>query len=114
MSGARGAQQAALLAPARRFAEDLDSALAVQAVVVFGSVARRDCHDHSDVDVLVVAHNLPERALDRKQPSGSPRAGRGGGMNFRRVASRARSGQPHRHGGQRAGHPACGRLPEGR
>jgi predicted nucleotidyltransferase len=48
-----------LLAPARRFAEDLDPALAVQAVVVFGSVARRDCHDHSDVDVLVVAHNCP-------------------------------------------------------
>lgn len=66
----RRAQQATLLARARRFAATLDDALGVRAVVVFGSVARGDFHDASDVDVLVVADDLPGRALPRNAAIG--------------------------------------------
>ncbi len=61
----RQAEREALLGRARRFAEDLDSSLGVRAVVVFGSVARGDFNRWSDIDVLVVADRLPERALER-------------------------------------------------
>ncbi|MGI8900679.1 MAG: nucleotidyltransferase domain-containing protein [Nocardioides sp.] len=43
----------------------LDPALGIRAVVVFGSVARGDFNVWSDIDVLVVADNLPARRLDR-------------------------------------------------
>ncbi|MGH8908620.1 MAG: nucleotidyltransferase family protein [Egibacteraceae bacterium] len=36
-----------------------------RAVVIFGSVARGDFNDTSDIDVLVVAERLPARATDR-------------------------------------------------
>lgn len=52
------------------FAEGLDPALDVRAVVVFGSVARGDFHDASDVDVLIVAGHLPRRALERNAAVG--------------------------------------------
>lgn len=68
----RRTEQAALVARARRFAEGLDPALAVRAVVVFGSVARGDFHDSSDVDVLIVADGLPERVLERNAVVGLP------------------------------------------
>ncbi len=48
--------------------------LGVRAVVVFGSVARGDFNDGSDIDVLVVAEQLPAhpserlRALGRRPP----------------------------------------------
>jgi predicted nucleotidyltransferase len=58
------------VARAERFAERLDDGLDVRAVVVFGSVARGDFHDGSDVDVLVVAGRLPPRALDRSAAVG--------------------------------------------
>jgi predicted nucleotidyltransferase len=61
----RHAERAALIARAQRFAHALNPALGVRAVVVFGSVARGDFSDHSDVDVLVVAEHLPQRPLDR-------------------------------------------------
>lgn len=41
------------------------SRLDVTAVVVFGSFARGDFHQDSDVDVLVIAEELPTRPLDR-------------------------------------------------
>lgn len=66
----RRAEQAALLARAERFATGLEPALDVRAVVVFGSVARGDFHDASDVDVLIVAERLPERALERNAAVG--------------------------------------------
>lgn len=66
----RRAERAALVAKAGRFAESLDPALAIRAVVIFGSVARGDFHDSSDVDVLVVADGLPERALERNAAVG--------------------------------------------
>lgn len=68
----RRAEQAALVARAARFAEGLDPALGVRAVVVFGSVARGDFHDGSDVDVLIVADGLPERPLERTAAVGLP------------------------------------------
>lgn len=43
----------------------LSRRLAVEAVVVFGSVARGDFNKWSDVDVLVVARDLPPGARDR-------------------------------------------------
>lgn len=71
----RRAQRAALLAKAERFADGLASELVVRAVVVFGSVARGDFHDASDVDVLVVADELPSSALRRNAAVGIPPAG---------------------------------------
>jgi len=61
----RRTEQASLLASGQRFADGLDPTLDVRAAVVFGSVARGDFHDASDIDVLVVAGRLPERVLDR-------------------------------------------------
>ncbi|HWB71961.1 MAG TPA: nucleotidyltransferase domain-containing protein [Egibacteraceae bacterium] len=68
----RRAERAALIARAERFAQDLDPQLGARAVVVFGSVARGDFNVWSDVDVLVVAERLPERALDRLAALGKP------------------------------------------
>ena len=68
----RRAERAALIARARRFADTLDPAVGVNAVVVFGSVARGDFHDSSDVDVLVVAEHLPDRTLERNAALGIP------------------------------------------
>lgn len=66
----------ALLERARGFAEGLagtDAATVdVRAVVVFGSVARGDFHDASDVDVLVIADGLPARPVDRAAALGLP------------------------------------------
>ncbi|MGI8575942.1 MAG: nucleotidyltransferase domain-containing protein [Egibacteraceae bacterium] len=66
----RRADRAALVTRAERFADELDVALGVRAVVVFGSVARGDFHDASDVDVLIVAEHLPQRALERNAAVG--------------------------------------------
>lgn len=68
----RRAEQAGLVARARRFADALDPKLGVRAVVVFGSVARGDFHDSSDVDVLIVADRLPGRVLERNAAVGLP------------------------------------------
>lgn len=54
-----------LIARARRFAEDCQARGSVRAAVVFGSVARGDWNDESDIDVLVVADGLPDTALGR-------------------------------------------------
>ncbi|MGI9032857.1 MAG: nucleotidyltransferase domain-containing protein [Acidimicrobiales bacterium] len=61
----RRAEQRTLLARASELAAGLDPGLGVRAVVVFGSVARGDFNRWSDVDVLVIADHLPDRALDR-------------------------------------------------
>ncbi len=54
-----------LIARAEELAGAMNVGLGVMAVVVYGSVARGDFNVWSDVDVLVVARNLPERPLDR-------------------------------------------------
>lgn len=56
-----------LIERARRYAASLEPSLAVRAVVVFGSVARGDFNLWSDLDVLVVADNLPEDRFERHQ-----------------------------------------------
>lgn len=44
-------------------------------MVVFGSVARGDFHDESDIDVLVVAEHLPPDPVARQLAIGSPAPG---------------------------------------
>jgi nucleotidyltransferase-like protein len=61
----RRRQRDAQIELARRWAGDLARRLPVRAVVVFGSVARGDFNKWSDVDVLVVADELPAAARDR-------------------------------------------------
>jgi uncharacterized protein len=61
----RRAERRALVDSARRYVRVLAARLDVRAAVVIGSVARGDFNRWSDVDVLVLAEPLPERALDR-------------------------------------------------
>jgi predicted nucleotidyltransferase len=61
----RRRERVRLLAQADAYVDGLDGACDIRAVVVFGSVARGDFNDGSDVDVLVVAGRLPARAPDR-------------------------------------------------
>ena len=68
----RRREQQALLDRARQFSAELPSELDVRVVVVFGSVARGDFHDASDVDVLVIAQDLPVRAPERNARLGIP------------------------------------------
>lgn len=63
-----------LVSRARRFAAALPAPLRIRAVVVFGSVARGDFNLWSDVDVLVVADELPDRFLERIDTLGPPPA----------------------------------------
>lgn len=68
----RRAERQELIDRVRRFAAALDPSLGVRAVVVFGSVARGDFNDSSDIDVLVVADNLETKALNRFAALGAP------------------------------------------
>jgi predicted nucleotidyltransferase len=61
----RRRERDALVAHARRYGEVLTQRLHVRAVVVFGSVARGDFNAWSDVDVLVIAEDLPDGARAR-------------------------------------------------
>lgn len=70
----RRQQQRALVERASVFAGNLDDRLGVQAVVLFGSVARGDFNLWSDVDVLVIAAHLADRWLDRIESVGESAA----------------------------------------
>ncbi len=61
----RRAEQAAMVATARTWATALAERLSVDAVVVFGSVARGDFNKWSDIDVLVVSPALSAGARER-------------------------------------------------
>ncbi len=61
----RRRQRDAWIELARRWAGDLARRMPVRAVVVFGSVARGDFNKWSDVDVLVVADDLPATGRER-------------------------------------------------
>jgi len=37
-------------------------------IVLFGSVARGDAHDTSDIDLLIVAEGFPRRLAERRRP----------------------------------------------
>lgn len=54
-----------LLGLARDYMERLSRRFPIAAAAVVGSVARGDFNVWSDVDILVVAERLPERAPDR-------------------------------------------------
>lgn len=62
---ARRVERERLLSTARTYVERLAARVPVVGAVVAGSVARGDFNVWSDVDVVVVADDLPEGALDR-------------------------------------------------
>jgi predicted nucleotidyltransferase len=68
----RRAEREGLIGRARELAARLDPVLAPRAVVVFGSVARGDFNLWSDVDVLVVADNVPPGWSERIAAIGPP------------------------------------------
>ncbi|MGQ0804228.1 MAG: nucleotidyltransferase domain-containing protein [Actinomycetota bacterium] len=61
----REAERAERIEQARVWAAGLDRHLGVVAAVVFGSVARGDFNKWSDLDVLVVAQDLPADGRSR-------------------------------------------------
>lgn len=62
---ARRAEQRRLIELARSYVDRLSARLPVLAAAVVGSVARGDFNVWSDIDVVVVCHDLPDRAPDR-------------------------------------------------
>ncbi|MGH7480836.1 MAG: nucleotidyltransferase domain-containing protein [Longimicrobiales bacterium] len=63
----RKRERDALLENARRYVALLSDRLSIRAAVVFGSVARGDFNLWSDIDLLLVIDDLPERWLDRAE-----------------------------------------------
>jgi uncharacterized protein len=61
----RRAEREALLGSVRDYVRGLADDIDVVAAVVVGSVARGDFHDGSDVDVVIVARDLPDDAAAR-------------------------------------------------
>ena len=68
----RRAEQEALVQLAARYVDDVPEAAGMLAAAVFGSVARGDFNVWSDVDLVVVARDLPERVFDRYDVLGDP------------------------------------------
>lgn len=62
----RYAERQALLEQARRFAQQVRERLGEARVWVYGSVARGDFNQGSDVDLLVVSPHLPPDPLERQ------------------------------------------------
>lgn len=63
---ARRRQRASLIDVARRWvAASQRDGVAIVGAWVFGSVARGDHHDCSDIDVLVIAAGVPDSPLER-------------------------------------------------
>ncbi|MDQ7794291.1 MAG: nucleotidyltransferase domain-containing protein [bacterium] len=67
LTEARRRQREELLEQARRYAANLQTLLASLAVVVTGSVARGDFNLWSDLDLIVIADDLPPHPLDRSE-----------------------------------------------
>lgn len=61
----RRAERESLIELARDYIRRLSQVVAVEAAFVVGSVARGDFNLWSDVDVVVVAENLPSDSLER-------------------------------------------------
>lgn len=62
---ARRKERADLISAAHRYVEDLARSVNVIAASIAGSVARGDFNVWSDIDVVVVADDLPARVPDR-------------------------------------------------
>ncbi|PZS22661.1 MAG: DNA polymerase III subunit beta [Acidimicrobiales bacterium] len=107
----RRAEQAYLLELARDYERGLGLA-GVRAVVVFGSVARGDFNLGSDVDVLVVVDDLPERLRDRLEllSSAVPRV-QALGWTSDELATQLRRGDPIAVGIYETGVVIQGTLP---
>lgn len=71
----RRAEREALVATARSYTAALRDRLPIRAAVVFGSVARGDFNQWSDIDVLVIAEDLPANVLTRLDKLGPRPAG---------------------------------------
>lgn len=71
----RRGERARRIDTARRFASAIPASADVQAVVVFGSVARGDFNAWSDIDVLVLANAVPDTYLERVAAVGMPPPG---------------------------------------
>lgn len=67
----RRAEREQLLDRGRSFVVGLRSRLALRAAVVFGSVARGDFNRWSDIDLLVLAEELPTSADERLDALGT-------------------------------------------
>lgn len=63
---ARRSEQAQLIEVAREYVRRASARIPVIAAAVVGSVARGDFNVWSDIDVVLVAEELPERAPDRQ------------------------------------------------
>lgn len=50
----------------------MEETLDLRGAVVFGSVARGDFNDRSDIDVLVVTDGVPDHPAERQLAVGSP------------------------------------------
>ena len=61
----RRQQRDELLARAARYVDELQDRLNVKVAVVVASVARDDFNLWSDIDVVLIAEDLPDRLLDR-------------------------------------------------
>lgn len=61
----RRGERRRLIEQARRFVAGMDVDVDVRAAVVFGSVARGDFNERSDIDLLVIADGLPADPLAR-------------------------------------------------
>jgi predicted nucleotidyltransferase len=62
----------ALVGQAREFVDSIDVGLGVRGAAVFGSVARGDWNDGSDVDVVVIVERPPSAPLARLAAVGTP------------------------------------------
>ncbi|HEX9122435.1 MAG TPA: nucleotidyltransferase domain-containing protein [Actinomycetota bacterium] len=61
----RRSERERLIGMARAFVDDLAERIPIVAAAVVGSVARGDFNVWSDVDLVVVCEQLPQRAPDR-------------------------------------------------
>ncbi len=53
------------IAIAKKYVKDLSKTLPVKEAFIIGSVARGDFNESSDIDVLIIAENLPKHPLKR-------------------------------------------------
>lgn len=98
---------------ARRWADGLPESLRVVAVVVIGSVARGDFNKWSDLDVLVVADDLPDDPRERLEllHRGAPAGLQPIGWTTADLAARRDRGDPIAREAATAGVVVRGTLP---
>ena len=49
----------------RAYCEKIKKRFNTRAIILFGSYARKDFYDDSDIDIIVISDELPEKILDR-------------------------------------------------